>query len=131
MRAFLSRLLKFGFFRFLVSGVFNTALTYVVYLLLLMVIPYQLSYTISYVLGIVLAFWLNRSFVFKSHRGIRSLLFFPFVYLFQYLIGMLMLWVWVERLGLNQELAPIAAVVITVPLTYVLSRLVFVQRQSF
>lgn len=108
------------------SGGANTLVTYFIYLILLNFLSYQESYTIAYVCGIVLAFFLGRFFVFKSHRGARSVIFFPLIYLAQYLVSMLVLWVWVERLNLSDAVAPLVAIVITVPITYVLSSFVFI-----
>jgi len=120
-----SRLLKQDFAKFLISGGFNTALTYGVYLLLLMFLPYTASYTISYITGIALAYLLNRFFVFKSHQGIKSVALLPLVYLIQYMVSMLILWCWVEKLGFADRLAPLAAIIITIPITYMLSKFVF------
>lgn len=120
-----SKLLFQNFKKFLISGVFNTFLTYGVYLALLMFLPYTTSYTISYVTGIVLAYMLNRFFVFKEHRGLRSVVLLPLVYLVQYVVSMLVLWCWVEKFGFADLLAPLVAITITIPITYMLSRLVF------
>lgn len=120
-----AKILAMDFARFLVSGGFNTAVTYGLYLLLLNVLPYKTSYTIAYVAGIVLAYSLNRFFVFKSHKGIKSIALFPLVYLAQYLTSLLILWVWVEKLGFDSRIAPLIAIAITVPMTFVLSRFVF------
>lgn len=128
MQKLLSRITHFSFVRFLIAGGFNTAMTYLLYLILLTVVSYQVSYTIAYVLGILLAFGLNRFFVFKTHRGVQSVLIFPFVYLIQYTVSIYVLWLWVEHYGLNDKLAPLAAIIITVPLTYLLSRLIFKQK---
>lgn len=65
-----AKILQVDFARFLVSGGFNTVVTYGIYLLLLNVLSYKTSYTIAYVAGIVLAYSLNRYFVFKSHQGL-------------------------------------------------------------
>lgn len=116
---------RFSLARFLVSGGFNTVLTYLVYLIALNWLSYAWSYSLAYALGIVLAFILNRSYVFKSDRGWRSVILFPFVYLAQYLISMLVLRVWIDHLGWRAELAPLMAIVVSLPVTYVLSRLVF------
>ncbi|TDV61894.1 GtrA family protein [Pseudomonas sp. LP_7_YM] len=121
----LSKLMKLDFARFLVSGGFNTVLTYGIYLLLLLVIPYTASYTISYAIGILLAYILNRFFVFKSHRGLQSALLLPLIYGIQYGLSMLILWFWVEKFDLDERLAPIAAVVITFPITYIFSKIAF------
>ncbi|MBH3412030.1 GtrA family protein [Pseudomonas putida] len=124
----ISKLLNLDIARFLMSGGFNTALTYGMYLGLLTFLPYQLSYTVSYLAGIVLAYVLNRFFVFKSHNGVRSALMMPVIYLVQYLLSLVVLWLWVEKLQLDSRLAPLAAIALTLPVTFVLSRLAFKKR---
>lgn len=124
----ISKLLKLDFARFLMSGGFNTALTYGIYLALLSVLSYQISYTISYVTGIVLAYVLNRFFVFKSHQGLRSAVLMPFIYLVQYLLSLVILWIWVEKFGFDSRLAPLAAIVLTLPVTFLLSKFAFAKR---
>jgi putative flippase GtrA len=118
------------FFRFILSCGLNTAITYGIYLLLLQQTSYQISYTIAYVSGIAISYLLNRVFVFREHRGLRSLLLFPLVYVTQYGFGMLILWLWIDMAGLNDKIAPLVVVAMTLPLTYVLSRFVFLGRKK-
>lgn len=113
------------FGRFLLSGAFNTAATYLLYLALLRFMPYRLSYTISFICGIVIAYILNLSFVFRAQGGLKTIALFPLVYLAQYLAGLGVVSLWVELLDWQASLAPIAAIIVTIPLTFVLSRLVF------
>jgi len=117
-----------SFLRFLISGGVNTGATYGMYLLLLQFMGYKPAYTVAYIFGIVLGFLLNRLFVFQAHRGWRSLVLYPFVYLAQYLVSLAIVWAWVERLHMPASIAPLFAIVITIPLTYVLSRIVFGKR---
>ena len=112
------------------SGAVNTAATYIIYLLLLSVAPYRVSYTLSYVSGIVLAYWLNRVFVFKSHRGAMSVLILPLIYVGQYVLGMTILWLWIDKAGLSQRLGPIVVVLVTIPVTFIFTRAVFWVRKS-
>jgi putative flippase GtrA len=119
-----------SFLRFLISGGVNTAATYAVYLALLHIVRYKAAYTIAYIFGILLSFAINRFFVFQTHRGWRSILLFPFVYLSQYLVSLGVVWTWVEHFHLMKELAPLVAIVITIPLTFVLSRLVFGRQEN-
>lgn len=116
------------FLRFLLSGGVNTLLTYALYLLLMTFMPYWMAYSASFAAGVGVAYMLNRLFVFGQHRGALSVLGLPLVYGIQYGLGLVVLWLWVAVAGLDSRLAPLAAVGITVPLTFVLTRFMFVDR---
>ena len=113
------------FIRFLVSGAANTAATYALYLLLLLWLPYKSSYTVSYCLGILLAYSLNSRFVFKRKGSIVTVGLFPLVYLLQYSIGLAVVHVWVEWLNFPEWSAAAVAIAITVPVTFLMSRWLF------
>lgn len=122
------RRLRGAFVRFLLSGAVNTAATYVLYLLLIRLLPYRTSYTIAFIAGIALAYGLNRFFVFRSKGGLSTVTLFPAVYLLQYLLGLGIVSFWIETLGWYVELAPLAAITLTIPLTFLLSRRLFATR---
>jgi len=126
-----SRILKLflsaRFARFLASGAVNTALSYLLYLALLPFLTYAVSYTVAYVAGIVISYLLNRFFVFREGRGLASAAVFPLVYLVQFLLAQAILWLWVDLAGWDARLAPLAAICLTIPVTFVLSRWVFVR----
>jgi putative flippase GtrA len=111
--------------RFLVAGVFNTALTYALYVLLLKIVTYRVAFTLAYVAGILVSYALSARFVFRRQASWRSFLRFPFVYLVQYLAGLGLVSLLVEWLAVAAWLAPLVALLVTIPLTYVLSRAVF------
>lgn len=114
-----------SFTRFLVSGGLNTVLTYGIFWLLLNIFSYNASFTFAYLAGIVIAYVMNRYFVFNHHRGLKSMVLLPFIYLLQYVLSMIILWCWVEKLGLSVQLAPLAATFVTLPITYFFSKLLF------
>ena len=114
--------------RFLVSGALNATATFVLYLALLTFIDYRVAYSVAFVAGICLAYVLNRSFVFRTGGGVSAMVLLAMVYVAQYLVGVAIVTLWVEAIGLPPALAPLAAIAITIPLTYVLSRWVFVGR---
>lgn len=118
-----------SFFRFLLSGGINTAFTYAIYLILLHFLNYKVSYSIAYISGVILSFILNRFFVFATHKGIKSIVLYPFVYVFQYCFGLFIVWLWVSVLKLAPEIAPIVSIILTIPLTFILSRFIFVGRK--
>ena len=111
--------------RFLIAGAFNTLLTVVLYLGLLNLMSHAPAYTVAFVTGIVISYLLNRWFVFRSSRGLDTVVLFPLVYAVQYVVGLAVVLVWVDVLGLPAGAASIVAVMVTIPLTYLLSRWVF------
>lgn len=113
------------FVRFLLSGGFNTAVTYVLYLVLLQFFPYWLSYTLTFAFGIALAYFFSRYFVFGMPRGGKRIFLFPLIYLIQYLAGLLIVFVWVDVLLWHPTLAPLASMALTIPATFILTRWVF------
>jgi putative flippase GtrA len=111
------------FTRFLLVGLTNTLFSYVLYLLLLLAMPYIAAYTLSYCAGIVLSYFLNVHFVFKKRPSLASFLKFPFVYVIQYGLGVLVLWLLVGA-GMDPKLAMAGVIVVTIPVTFLASRFV-------
>jgi len=118
-------LLNKPFTKFIISGGINTIATYLVYLLLLTITNYQISYTVSYIIGILLSYYLNKNFVFKAQRSMKTFLVYPLVYLAQYLLGFFITWFWIETLKLSPIYSPIIVVAFSLPITFLLSRFVF------
>lgn len=120
-----SSLLSNLFVRFLLSGAFNTVLTYLLYLLLLDFFSYQVSYAVSYFCGVVIAYISNKLVVFKAHKGLTSALLFPLVYILQYLVTVAFLKLFVEVFYINERVALLAAIVFFVPINFALSKIIF------
>lgn len=114
-----------AFLKFIASGAFNTAFTYIVYLVLLEWLPYRWSYSLSYATGILLAYLLFRYFVFGNSAGRYGPLWVALIYLGQYLLGLGLVSLWVETFKAPQAWAPAFSIAILVPLSYVLNRWVF------
>lgn len=112
------------FSRFVIVGGANTLLGYLIYALALLFAPYIVAYTISYVAGIFISYYLNSRFVFKANLSLAKALQYPLVYGAQYLIGVGLLRLFVETLTISELLAPAFVVACTLPVTFVLSRLI-------
>lgn len=110
------------FVRFLMAGLANTTATLLMFEGLRRVLPYLFAYSLVYALGIVLSYLLNVRYVFRGRESLRTAAVFPLVYAVQYVVGAVTLWVLVGRLGLHPTLAMILVVLLTVPLTYLMSR---------
>lgn len=110
--------------RFLLVGATNTAVSYVLYLLLLEFMPYLYAYSISYSIGIVVSYILNSRFVFRQPLSLGKFLQFPIVYAIQYGLGATILWLLVGHASISPELAMIGVVAVTIPVTFVTSRFI-------
>ena len=96
--------------------------SYGLYVALLLVMRYEAAYVIAFIAGVALAYVVNAKVVFEEPMRRKSALWFPFVYLFQFLLCLVLLRVSVERLGVPEWLALGVAVGVTLPITFLLSR---------
>jgi putative flippase GtrA len=118
------------FIRFLITGTINTGVTFLIYVGLVLFMPYAIAYTVTVAIGIGLSYFLNARYVFRSKLNLASALQYPAVYLFQYLLGLVLLYLLVEKAGVSKFLAPLLIVCISIPFTYVLSRYIIARRPS-
>lgn len=116
--------------RFLLAGGANTVVTYLIYLLLLHVLPYRVAYSATFVLGIVLGYTLNTRYVFRATWQWKRLAAYPLVYVVQYLLGVLLLTMLVERGLANEQVAPLVVVVLSLPIVFITSRLIIKARNQ-
>ena len=120
--------MRHTFVRFLLVGATNTLFSYLLYLLLLTFVSYLPAYSIAYCAGVLLSYFLNVLFVFKKRVSFATFLKFPLVYVVQYALGASILWLLVSKAGASPALAMIVVIVVTIPVTFFLSRLVFEPR---
>jgi len=116
--------------RFLIAGIINTAITYLIYILLLKIWSYLLAFSISFVLGILSAFLLQSAFVFHSPLEWRKFFQFSSIYVFQYFIGLGLLSILVEYFELNTKIAPIINIIVLTPMTFVLNRWLILKKRK-
>ncbi len=118
------RISKNEFVRFVFVGAVNTGSTYVLYALLALFLDYSIAYTLSYLVGIVIAYVLNARLVFNEPLRFSKAILYPIVYVVQYLFGLFLLRFLIDMLGLDKFLAPFVVIILSLPLTFVMNRLV-------
>lgn len=109
---------------FLLVGACNTLLTYVLYVFFFIFLSYKLAYSLAYVCGIIISYYLNSRLVFREPISLAKFLQYPIVYVVQYGLGIFILYVCIDILGISAWLAPMVVIVISLPVTFVLSRLI-------
>ena len=108
----------YRFLRFLLAGGLNTFFTYLIYLLLLNFTDYRISFTCSFVIGIIISYALNSIMVFDVSLSWRKLFQYPAIYLIQYGLAFVLLNIEVEMIGLDPRIAPLINAVLIIPLTF-------------
>lgn len=110
--------------RFLAGGILNTGATLVLYWILMQFMHYQLAYLASFCAGVLLSYVLNTRYVFKARHSWLKFVLFPLVYLITYSIGALVLRLAVEYFGVPASVAPLVPIVVTLPLSFLLTKFV-------
>jgi putative flippase GtrA len=116
------RFINREFCRFVFWGGVNTVAGYLIYALLLQFLPYLVAYSIAFVISIAASYFFNSKWVFKQELKLSKALKYPLVYLAQYLLGASSLYLLVRVMRVDKLLAPALVVVLTIPLTFFLSR---------
>lgn len=111
--------------RFLTSGLINSSASYGIYWLLLRFLDYRISYTVSYISGIILAYILNSQIVFSHRINFKSFIFYPLVYFICYLIGSTILIFFVHFLEVRKDLGAILTMICVFPVSFLLNILYF------
>lgn len=104
--------------RFLISGGFNSGVTYLLYLALSNIMHYQWAYLIAYVTGIVLAYVMNLRFVFKAKTSLKKAMSYPIIYIIQYLLGAGLMYLILSVIGLPNVIAPLLVIILLLPVSY-------------
>ena len=121
---------------YLIFGIITTLVNLVIYKILIDTgIHYTVSTTIAFIVAVTVAFWTNRTWVFRSQsRGLKAIFremtsFFSvrIVTYFVDLLGLIML---IELMHLDEFLSKIIINILVVVLNYLLSRFVVFQARS-
>lgn len=111
------------FLRFVVVGCVNTLHYYLVYLLFLHVmgVHYFPAHLIGVVSSVIGSYFLNTLYTYKVRPSWETFLRFPLTQLFNMGVTVVLLYLLVEQLHINSSLAPILAVLVTLPATFILT----------
>ena len=116
------------FIRFVLVGVFATALHYGIYFLLQKFINVNIAYTLGYAFSFIANFYLTAYFTFGRKPSWRKAFGFGGAHLCSYLLhmGLLNLSLW---MGIPKPLAPIPVFAIAIPVNFLLVRFVFKRKE--
>jgi putative flippase GtrA len=121
----LARLFRFG-----LVGAVNTGVYYGLYLLGRLVLPYLVAHVLAFGLAMVGSFFLNCWFTFRVRPTWRRFLLFPLSNATNFVVQTAGLWALVNWVGMRQEVAPLVAAVVAIPITFLVARYVLADRPA-
>ena len=116
--------------RYIAAGAVNTALTYLLYLLLLPQLGYRVAYVLAFMAGMAISYVLLRFAVFRVPGRRFSVVWVAASHVVQLGVGLLAAEIWVRALHGPPALAALAAVAVSLPITYLMQRWVFSRKRA-
>lgn len=116
--------------RFVVVGVINTVVYYSCYLLLNTFLPYLAAHLTALVIAMVGSFFLNTYWTFQTRPTWKKFAIFPLTNLTNYVVQTFGVVIFVETLHLNEQIAPLASAVVAIPITFLLSRKILLEKPA-
>jgi putative flippase GtrA len=110
--------------RFVIVGFINTFNYYVLYLLFNEVfqLHYGVAHILAFVISMVGSFYLNSYFTYKTKPTLKKFLRFPLTYIVNITVTTSSIFLLVEVMKLDDNIAPLLASVIAIPFTFIISR---------
>ena len=110
-------------FRFIFVGGINTVTFYVFFLLLHHVIGlyYLAAHIFAFFISMVGSYFLNVFFTFNVKPSLKTFLQFPITQAVNITVSSLLVYMFVEWLKVPAMVAPLFAVIFTVPITYIIT----------
>lgn len=110
--------------KFVIVGSMNTLNYYIVYLCLLKLLEmnYLVSHISGFIISFVISYYLNCYFVYKVTPTWSKFLKFPLTQVVNMGMQTLLLYIFVQWFGISSVIAPFAGLIITIPITFVLSK---------
>lgn len=121
-----ARLMEIMFF--CIVGSTAMAIHYGIYYMLLPFLPVNVSFSLGYLISFLYNFTMTSYFTFKVKPSVSRFLRFAASHGINYLLQILLLNFFVHVTGLNEKMAPVPVYAISVPVNYMLVRLVMKRR---
>lgn len=120
--SWLSQFVKFG-----IVGLANTAISYVVYLALIWIgLYYMLASIIGFSVSVFNSYYWNNKYVFRVESGRAWWKTFIKTYISYAGTGIvlsnILLYLWIDVLGISAMIAPLISLVITVPVNFLANK---------
>lgn len=109
--------------RFVITGVVSTLVTYTAYYVCLFLLNPTLSFSIGYILAMIVNYLLTTSFTFKVKASAKNAAGFVISNIINYVLCTLFLNIFI-LIGISKELSPIPMYAICIPINFLIVRFI-------
>ena len=115
---------QYEILKFIIVGGINTLNYYIIYLLLfkLIGVNYLVSHISGFVISFIISYYLNCYFVYKVQPTWKKFIQFPLTQVVNMGMQTLLLYIFVQWFNISSVIAPFAGLIITIPVTFILSK---------
>ena len=117
------------FVKFGLVGVSNTLISYISYLLFVLLgCHYLIASILSFVVSVTNSFYWNNRYVFREEEGKKRSWWHTYIKTFLayastgLVLNNILLVLWVDVLGISELVAPLVNLIITIPLNYIINK---------
>jgi putative flippase GtrA len=111
--------INIDFLKFVIIGGFNTLSSTVLAFLLMLFMQANVAYVLSYILSLILAYYLNTWFIFKQKPELQKLIRFCLAYIPNFIINNVTFIIIYNIMGMHEFVALILSVIIGMPVTFI------------
>lgn len=118
--------------RFVFVGCMNTLNYWLLYLLFTHVFHFHVltSHSIAFIISMIGSFFMNTYFTYRTKVTIKKFFQFPLTYIVNFIITTISIYVLVDVLNLNKDIAPLISSVIAIPFTFAISKKILVTKKE-
>lgn len=118
--------------RFVFVGCINTLNYWLLYLVFTHVFHFHhlTASSVAFIVSMIGSFFMNTYFTYKTKVTLKKFFQFPLTYIINFIIMTISLYVFVDVLNLNKDIAPLISSVIAIPFTFAISKKILVTKKE-
>lgn len=118
------------FTKFSLVGLFNTAVTFGIYSILLEFVTYKISFILAFLVGLIFSFLFNSFFVFRNRINLRKFILFSYIPSIQFVVSFFSIDLLIVHLNISPKIAPILSLIILFPMSFFINKKILGQKIS-
>lgn len=117
------------FYRFILVGVINTLNYILAYQLFIKVLPYGYAHILAFILSALISYVITSYYTFSIKPTWKTFIAFPLTFLPNLIFSLVGTIILVETNMLDKSIASLVMMILIIPVTYIINKMIFITRQ--